>query len=205
MLAVIACFPASAQPLAPRFEIAGYRLGMTNVQASKIGLTDCTTRNTRGISRGDHLITCTGKRPDLPVMLHPEHNIEPQFDGPYLSFDPKTKRLVRIEFLAFNWGDPDPRTPELLRLLNVACGDSWRFDGHNDGWTCAAKPDRILSVSYTGRKSFYRKQYLSHIDVIAELSKAEVTVRYAERSRKAGAAREKGRRESVARELEAGR
>ena len=179
---------------------------MTNAQASQIGLTACTTSNIRAIPRGDHLITCSGKSPDLPEMPHPQHSVAPQFDGPYLSFDPKTKRLVRIEFLAFNWGDPDPRTSELLKLLNVAsCGDQWRFDGRNDAWTCAVQPDRVLSVSLTGRKSFLRKSYPSHLDVVAAIDKSEVSSRYAERARNGSAAREKARRESAARVLEAGR
>lgn len=206
ILAVIVCCPASAQTLAPRFEIAGYRLGMSNAQASQIGLNACTPSDMRDTARGNHLITCSGKKPDLPIMLHPRHSVAPQFDGPDLSFDPRTKRLVRIRFLAFNWGDPDPRTSELLKLLNVAsCSDPWRFDGRNDAWTCAVKPDRILSVSHTGTKSFLRKTYPSHLDVVAEIDKYQVSSLYSERSRNVSATREKARRESAARELEAGR
>ena len=205
-LAVIASGPAGAQPVAPRFGIAGYRLGMTNAQASQIGLTACTTSNTRAVPGGNHLITCSGRSPDLPEMPHPQHNVAPQFDGPYLSFDPKTKLLVRIEFLAFKWGDPDPRTPELLKLLNVAsCGDRWRFDGRNDAWTCAVQPDRVLSVSHTGIRSFLRKSYPSHLDVVAAIDKSKVSSLYAERARNESAAHDKARRERAARKLEAGR
>lgn len=206
ILGTIAFFPASAEPAAPRFEIASYRLGMTNAEASQIGLTACTTSNTRAIPGGDHLITCTGKSPDLPEMPHPQHNVAPQFDGPYLSFDPKTKRLVRIEFLAFNWADPDPRTMELLKHLNVApCGDRWRFVGRNDAWTCAVQPNRVLSVSHTGGKSFLRKWYPSHLNVVAVIDKTEVVALYAQRARTESASREKARRVSAAHELEGGR
>lgn len=205
-LAIIASGHTGAQPVAPRFGIAGYQLGMTNAQASQIGLTACTTRNTRAIPGGDHLITCFGRSPGLPELPHPRHNVAPQFDGPYLSFDPKTKLLVRIEFLAFNWGDPDPRTPELLMLLNVAsCGDRWRFDGRNDAWTCAVQPDRVLSVSQTGVRSFLRKSYPSHLDVVAAIDKSKVSSLYAERARNESAARDEARRERAARKIEAGR
>lgn len=205
-LAVNVSGPVGAQSVAPNFGIAGYRLGMTNAQALQIGLTACTPSNTRAIPGGDHLITCSGRSPALPAMPHPQHNVAPWFDGPYLSFDPKTKLLVRIEFLAFNWGDPDPRTPELLKLLNVAsCGDRWRFDGRNDGWTCAAQPDRVLSVSHTGVRTFLCKSYPSHLDVVATIDKSRVSSLYAERARKDSVARDKARRERAAGELEEGR
>ena len=102
--------------MVPRFGIAGYQLGMTNAQAARKGLTACTTKNSRAIPASDHLVTCVGKSPRLPDLPHPQHSVAPPFDGPYLSFDPKTRVLVRIDFLVFNWGDPDPRTPELLKL-----------------------------------------------------------------------------------------
>jgi hypothetical protein len=206
LFAISVCCSASAQSLAPRFEIAGYRLGMSNAQASKIGLNACTAENIRAIRGGDHLITCTGKTPELPSMPHPNHSVEPRFVGPYLSFEPKTKRLVRIEFRALNWGDPDPRTTDLLRYLNVgSCGDQWRFEGPNGAWACAVRPDRIISVSHTGAQSFLRRTYPSHLDIVATIDKNEVSSRYALRSRNDSVAREKANRESAARKIEAGR
>jgi hypothetical protein len=113
---------------------------------------------------------------------------------------------MRIEFLAFNWGDPDPRTQKLLKLLNVdTCAVEWRFDGRNDEWKCAVQPDRVLSVSITGAKTILRKSYPSHLDVIATIDKSEVSALYAARAHNASAAKAKARKESELRKVEAGK
>lgn len=190
-LSLAVLIPARAQP-GKALGFAGYHLGMTNAAAAAIGLSLCAP------SKDDaKRIRCNGADLKLPDMPNPAGAGYPAvFNGPFVDFDARTKRVIAIEFWANNWWPKeDPRTPQLLKLLRVPDCDSAWMRAQDSELQCFGPPDQVVSVRYAPEVRLARHHTVRpHLMVEAKRSSGAVAMFQRQKAEQ----REKERREKAA-------
>lgn len=194
ILGAAQCLPALA------FEVGSYRLGMTSVQAARVGLNACAP------DRDDPKLTrCEGVQPALPDLRHPVTGVEPEISPTVLWFDTASKRLVRILVVARPWGSEDPRTPALVNAYKLReCAPAWK-DSTGLGWTCYALPDRQLHVGYLPEVRLSRHKHVRAGYEIDASYGPQARLFAQERAKKQRREAEEARRQHAAQLLQQGR
>lgn len=132
------------------FNIGPYRLGMTNAEAAKFGLSNCTPDSIHRFMECDGALQ--GEFADKPLRL---------------SFDMKTKRLERMKAVFRDWASDDERIPRMRADLKIEpCPPN---SGSPTDWylkeECHALPDNYRTIRWDPGRTWRHQVSVRHIEV----------------------------------------
>lgn len=150
VVAVMACSHVSVAA-SKDFNIGPYRIGMTNAEASKPGLSNCEPDSIK------RFMECDGQLPGeyfkYPIKLY---------------FDMKTKRLERMTATFRDWRSDDERIPAMRAALNLGQCPAESLSPMEDWYSkekCYVRPDQYRSISWDPGKDTRRATYARSITV----------------------------------------
>lgn len=163
LLVVLGCNTNAAEITA--FNVGPYRLDMTNAEASRYGLYNCS--QVSASARMECEARLGGEFAEYPLKL---------------TFEPRTKRLVSVVLRLRNWKSDDPRIPAMRTALTIGACPAGSLSP-KDNWyakeDCYVRPDQYRWIRWDGGSEWRHQVIPRFLEIGATRNKKVVDNYYA--------------------------